>query len=135
MSIAHPLGTDECATATRWSIDEQLAIRLHTLEEWARSNLGTDDLPWPGIYIISGFRTRTEQEQLNPFAPSSQHVRCPALAVDIRVGTLPASLTDLTVFAALGVAWEALGGRWGGRFRDPDPNHFGTEEGLVLGAT
>jgi len=64
---------------------------------------------------------------LNPQAEAavqSRHLYCPALAVDLRVGNQPASLTPPTVWAALGVPWETMGGRWGGRFDPPDYNHF-----------
>lgn len=51
-------------------------------------------------------------------------MECPALAADLRVGNAPASLTPPTVWTAIGVLWEELGGRWGGRFDPPDWNHF-----------
>lgn len=123
MSIPHPLDADPCTTALRWKISLDLAYRLDELQGWGFDNLG---LLFPGLYIISGFRSSDEQLLVNPFAPLSQHTVCPALAVDVRVGTVPASLTEPQTFSALGLAWEGFGGRWGGRFADPDPNHFGS---------
>lgn len=58
-------------------------------------------------------------------------MECPALAADLRVGNAPASLTDPSVWTAVGVIWEELGGRWGGRFRPPDWNHFDIDPLLV----
>ena len=46
------------------------------------------------------------------------------MAADLRVGNAPASTTDPSVWAFLGTRWEAMGGRWGGRFDPPDWNHF-----------
>lgn len=65
--------------------------------------------------------------ELNPSEPpatQSLHLECPSLAVDVRVGNQPASLTDPTVWAFVGLEAEALGLRWGGRFDPPDWNHF-----------
>lgn len=49
-----------------------------------------------------------------------------ALAVDLRVGNQPASVTPVEIFGALGSLWKAIvpGGRWGGDFDPPDVNHF-----------
>lgn len=50
---------------------------------------------------------------------------------------MPASLTPLEVWAALGGAWKRLtGGRWGGDFSKSDPNHFDLGphmEGPIIG--
>jgi len=55
--------------------------------------------------------------------PDSLHVRCPSLAADLRVGDMPASTTP-DFWRFLGPIWKAMGGRWGGDFQTPDPNHF-----------
>lgn len=76
---------------------------------------------WPGIYIISGQRTRSQQQEVNPTQPFSLHRRTPSLAVDLRVGDVPATLTPLNVWKELAVLFETVGVRWGGA---DDPNHF-----------
>jgi len=42
----------------------------------------------------------------------------------LRVGNVPASITQEEVWGILGDIWEDMGGRWGGNFRTPDLNHF-----------
>lgn len=122
---------DVCGMARRWAISPTLALMLHDLETWAAERLSADVSPggfrWPGVWIISGHRRAPIISDLNPTEPSasnSRHLPCPALAVDLRVGNAPASLTPPTVWQALGTRWETLGGRWGGRFDPPDFNHF-----------
>lgn len=85
---------------------------------------GVRFIVWPGLFVISGFRTRAAQAEINPSAPNSLHTRCPSLAVDLRVGDLAASSTPRDVWAFLGGIWKTLGGRWGGDFSDEDLNHF-----------
>lgn len=100
---------------------------LLDLETWADQNLSPSGIRWPGIYIYQGWRRFPVQSDLNPDAPiatQSRHLPCPALAVDLRVGNAPASFTPIELWTALGLAWERLGGRWGGRFTPPDQNHF-----------
>ena len=79
---------------------------------------------WPGLSIISGYRSRFLQLEINPLAPQSLHTRCPSLAADLRVGDQPASITPVALWELLGRIWSSLGGRWGGRFSPPDLNHF-----------
>lgn len=125
-----------CELARRWILDPTLAAMLVSLETWARTYLATDRARWPGLYVISGHRSEPLAPALNPGqapATQSRHLACPSLAADLRVGNAPASVTPLTVWAALGSAWEALGGRWGGRFDPPDPNHFDIDPALTGG--
>jgi len=77
---------------------------------------------WPGLYVISGHRTPAHNFDVGG-APDSLHTRCPALAVDLRVGNV-AGLDNDEVWAILGGMWRLMGGRWGGQFQTPDPNHF-----------
>jgi hypothetical protein len=44
------------------------------------------------------------------------------LALDLNLFRDGAYLTDAASHAPLGAQWERLGGRWGGRFADP--NHY-----------
>lgn len=117
--LAQPITprTDSCNVARRWGITPQLATKLQILT--ARVGGGGAI-----ISIISGRRTVQEQLSLcedlfgtgRPCAApeGSRHVQCPATAVDLRV--------DGVDLKRLGAIWEELGGRWGGRFNDP--NHF-----------
>jgi len=88
---------------------------------------------WPGLFIISGHRTRNQQKEVNPASTQSYHRCCPALAVDLRVGDIPASSTPFSIWEELGFFWKDLGGKWGGDFGaqggelveiKPDVNHF-----------
>jgi uncharacterized protein YcbK (DUF882 family) len=84
----------------------------------------THGIRWPGLWVYSGFRTKEEQADVNPFAPNSKHTKCPAMAVDLRVGDLPASTTDPVIWTRIGQEWQFMGGRWGGVWTPPDWNHF-----------
>jgi len=97
---------------------------LFALDARAREIFSSQGLRWPGLYIISGYRSPDLQSRINPSAPNSRHTSCPSLAVDVRVGDVPASLTDPTIWHFLGTEWKKLGGRWGGSFRIEDLNHF-----------
>lgn len=92
---------------------------LVRLEDRASSEFGRF---WPGIYIISGQRSPAHNAEVGG-APNSFHLHCPSLAADLRVGSV-AGLGSDEVWAILGGIWRLMGGRWGGTFRTPDPNHF-----------
>jgi len=77
---------------------------------------------WPGLYIISGYRTAAHNAHVGG-APGSFHLVCPSLAADLRVGNVQGLGTD-EIWAILGGMWRLMGGKWGGTFRSPDPNHF-----------
>lgn len=49
-----------------------------------------------------------------------------SLAVDLRVGDIPAGVTPLELFGFLATGWKLIvpGGRWGGDFKRPDVNHY-----------
>lgn len=69
------------------------------------------------------------QEQANKNAAMgigiSNSLHCKRLAVDFNLflpdGTYSTKTEDYT---ELGEFWEGLGGRWGGRFKNKDGNHF-----------
>ena len=116
-----------CELARRWGLSPAFARMLLTLEEKVSSRVAANGARWPGLWIISGRRQAPVPSALNPDQPAAEeslHLACPALAADLRVGNQPASLTDPSVWALVGVEWETLGGRWGGRFNPPDWNHF-----------
>lgn len=94
------------------------------MDQEAQRQFSAQGFRWPGLYIISGFRSKRLQLDVNPLAPGSLHTRCPSLAADLRVGDIPASLTPREFWELLAAIWESLGGRWGGRFTPPDFNHF-----------
>ena len=118
------VGTDPCSLSRRWVLNPTLAGMLIQLDQIAAREVPPAGFRWPGLFIISGHRSRSLQAVVNPLAPQSLHTRCPSLAADLRVGDLPASLTPFALWALLGRIWGTLGGRWGGRFSPPDPNHF-----------
>jgi len=95
---------------------------LVRLEEFATREFRNHSIRWPGLSVVSGYRT-PEQNRAVGGAKDSLHVRCPALAVDLRVGAV-AGLDDQATWAILGGKWRLMGGRWGGTFRTPDWNHF-----------
>lgn len=45
------------------------------------------------------------------------------MAADLRLGNVPATLTDPSVWTYIGLEAERVGLRWGGRFDPPDWNH------------
>lgn len=122
--LPEPLGTDACSLARRWVLDAGLAGRLVALDRELADRFATSWVRWPGLWIISGYRSRARQAEINPAAPDSLHTRCPSLAADLRVGGVPAGGTEEDLWWVIGMIWETLGGRWGGRFDPPDPNHF-----------
>ena len=120
-----PVGNDSCSLSRRWILDPALADMLVALDAEARRIFSAEGVRWPGLFVISGFRSKQLQAEINPLVPKSLHTRCPSLAADLRVGDVPASLTDPTVWAFYGALWNGLGGRWGGNFLPtPDYNHF-----------
>lgn len=73
---------------------------------------------YPAI-ITSGRRT-AQHNLLVGGAMASRHLS--GRAIDLAfLGVSPAPLTWLEPG---GLLWEAMGGRWGGRFSIPDPIHF-----------
>lgn len=106
---------------------------LIALDTEAARIFSAEGLRWPGAYVISGYRSRWVQAQVNPNIPptKSLHNRCPSMAADLRVGDQPASTTPVEVWRFLGTIWKSMGGRWGGDFGagfaggpTPDLNHF-----------
>jgi hypothetical protein len=112
---------DPCSLSARWTLDPSLARMLVQLEELARREFSSEGLRWPGLFIISGYRSPSLQALVNPNAPGSLHTRCPSLAADLRVGDLAARATPSPVWELLGGIWMSLGGQWGGLF-EPDPD-------------
>lgn len=51
------------------------------------------------------------------------------LAVDMNLFRNGVYLTNTEDYRAVGEAWEAYGGVWGGRFKKKDGNHFSLGEG------
>lgn len=128
------IGRDPCGMVRRWSLSPHLALMLLALDQWACEVFSSKGLGWPGLRIISGYRSRALVSAFNPLetaAKKSRHRRLPSLAADLRVGDVPATATPLEVWTFLGLQWERMGGRWGGRFSSPDPNHFDIDPLLV----
>jgi len=122
--LPEPIGDDPCMLARRWVLAPLLAEGLIRLDRLARERFASSGLHWPGLWIVSGNRSKEAQADLNPAVQDSLHVECPALAADVRVGsTAGQSSESLLGFA--GGLWQAMGFRWGGTFRDfPNPAHF-----------
>ena len=89
------------------------------LAEQARREFG---IYWPGLYIVSGFRTQRRNAEVKG-AAGSFHTFCPSLAADLRVGSV-AGLPQDEVQAIIGGMWRRMGGRWGGTFKNPSVRHF-----------
>jgi len=119
MSLPSRVGPDPCILGQRWGLSLDLADKLVSLEAQASKRfMGF----WPGLYIISGYRSPSHNAEVGG-VPGSLHTACPALAADLRVGRVAALGSD-EVWAILGGIWRLMGGRWGGSFQSPDPNHF-----------
>lgn len=127
--------TDACEISERWLVDPTLMMMIVALDAWADQGFRDPRIPWlawPGLYILSGYRTASQQADVNPDVPNSLHRRCPSLAVDLRVGNVY-GLSSNAIWELLGGRWKAMGGRWGGDF-DPgkditgvnrrEQNHF-----------
>jgi len=117
------VGRDACDLSIRWKIDLNLARGLVALDEWAARKIRAPGIRWPGLFIISGFRT-PEQNRAAGGAPNSEHLECPAMAADLRVGTVE-GIESSELWAILGNRWKLTGGRWGGDFGwegSPFPN-------------
>ena len=114
MAIPQRVGADSCDISRRWLLDPTLVSMLQTLDGWANAESARKGIRWPGLFIISGHRTQKMQAYENPDAPNSLHLRCPALAVDLRVGGTAASVTSDPIWNWLGARWRLMGGRWGG---------------------
>jgi len=97
---------------------------LVVMDRLARERFAASGFRWPGLWIISGNRSPADQARVNPALKASLHVRCPSLAVDLRVGQVAATITPEQVWTFLGDMWRLMGGRWGGDFKEPDLNHF-----------
>jgi len=119
MSLPSRVGRDWCNLAHRWTLHDDLARMLVRLEEQASHEFGRF---WPGLYIISGHRSPSHNADVGG-VPDSFHIWCPSLAADLRVGRV-AGLGSDEVWAILGGMWRLMGGKWGGTFSTPDPNHF-----------
>ncbi|RQM39124.1 M15 family metallopeptidase [Erwinia psidii] len=53
------------------------------------------------------------------------------LAVDFNLFINGEYRTDSAAYLPLGEYWESIGGSWGGRFKQPDGNHFSLEHNGV----
>jgi len=50
------------------------------------------------------------------------------LAIDLNLFKDGKYLTETSAHLPLGLFWESLGGTWGGRFKNPDGNHYSLGE-------
>jgi len=108
----------------RWGISTGLACHLVLVAALAKGLAAAEGFRWPGLYIISGYRTAAQQREVNPSFPASKHTRCPALAADLRIGDYPASVTPVEIWAFVGRLWRDTGGIWRGDTIDDERNHF-----------
>lgn len=104
-----------------WGLIPDLAMRVLALGYYSRALFGLN------LYIISGKRSDAKQLELqreqptryrNPAVASSHHLtgRAADLGADFQLSS--------NQWESIGLVAEALGLRWGGRFRVPDQNHF-----------
>jgi hypothetical protein len=73
------------------------------------------------LVIISGRRSAATNQAVGG-AERSLHLY--GFAFDVQVVGYRREDIPLNWWYALGSFWEAMGGRWGGRFDPPDVNHF-----------
>jgi len=121
--------TDSASLSRRWLLEPALACAVVEVEDLAERSMAASGIRWPGLFILSGHRTANQQAEVNPFSEASHHRCCPSLAVDLRVGDIPASSTPHQVWKELANFFSAFGIRWGGDFSDPELasaelNHF-----------
>jgi len=108
---------------------------LIQLDQWAKRTLEAQGFSWAGLRVISGYRSTELQARLNPDAPNSRHRQCPATAADLRLGPHDFDVENNLIWDWLGAKWALMGGRWGGRFRTRDQNHFDLGVGHDFEAT
>ncbi len=128
------IARDPCGMVRRWALSPLLASMLLALDGWACGVFSSKGIRWPGLFIVSGYRAQPVVSAFQPALPAaikSRHRRLPSLAADLRVGHVKATQTPIEVWTFLGLHWERQGGRWGGNFRKPDPNHFDIDPLLV----
>jgi len=109
-----------CGIPSQWKLDPTLWRKLFSLDEWASTEFKKEEIPYPGLWIISGYRT-AEENRLVGGAPDSRHMDCPSTAADLRFGSV-AGVSARGIWMWFGARWKWLGGRWGGEFGDD--NHF-----------
>jgi len=109
-----------CGPPNRWKLDAALWSMLLRLDVLAQERFEEEFIPYPGLWIVSGHRSRDRNEQVGG-APDSRHLDCPSTAVDLRFGSV-AGVSAPAIWAWFGANWKWLGGRWGGDFGDD--NHF-----------
>ena len=128
MPMAAKVGNDARRLACRWVLDATLAQALVNMDRYFADQFAAAGIHWPGIWITSGYRSQARQAEVNPAAPDSLHTRCPSVAVDVRVGSIPGiSGTQGAdqLLRMMGGYWKAQGYRWGGDFvNNYDPIHF-----------
>lgn len=73
------------------------------------------------LVIISGRRSSTLNAEVGG-AERSLHLY--GLAFDVGFQSYRREQVPLVYWQNLGIFWESMGGRWGGRFSTPDVNHF-----------
>jgi len=109
--VLDPCG-NHCTLAARWGIDPSLALKLLA---------AASRLEFP-LYIISGSRSRSEQDALRASGRGaasealSTHRTTPATGADLRVGTAATNFVKVRV----GAEATIVGLRWGGGSA-PDP--------------
>jgi len=103
--------TDVCELSERWAVD------LDTMRPvWQAAEQFSTEFGGTPVWIISGWRSRDEQRQLNrqgrPTADDdlSTHRSCPATGVDVSLSLLPSNLAKAT----WGRIAVGKGLRWGG---------------------
>lgn len=115
---------------------------VQDLDGWADRKIALTGFRWPGLWIISGWRSKVRQAAVNPSSPNSLHTRCPSLAVDLRVGHVAGWPGADAIWELLGGRWKLMGGRWGGDFTAGRPgvnrreqNHFDLGPGGLVDVT
>ena len=101
---------EACDLVSEWALDPRLAVRLaNVLNDWERESS-------IGAQVISGFRTRAEQEELGrrgrPTAPFSRstHTTCPSTGADVSIN----GFVTRAMKASFGRIVVMNGLRWGG---------------------
>jgi len=112
----------DCNIVRRWKVDARLWQMVLSLDAWASTEFKKVGVPYPGIVLFSAFRTASHNRSVGG-VPNSRHLTCPSTAVDLQFGSV-AGVSSPQILGWLGARWISLGGRWGGTFAEPSPNHF-----------
>jgi D-alanyl-D-alanine carboxypeptidase-like protein len=85
----------------------------------------TDPLAYPGCDALVTYQELLFANGRTKIANPKNDRHSDRLAVDFEIRKVDGTPMTKELYEKLGVFWESLGGKWGGRWKEPhDPGHF-----------